>query len=97
MRESVIEKYLIKQVEAVGGECAKWVSPGRSGVPDRICIFPTGQVVFVECKAPGEKLRPLQAYWARRLEGLGCHVYCVSEKDQIDKLIEMYVDICSRA
>lgn len=45
----------------------KFVSPGQSGVPDRILVFPNGVVAFVELKAPGEKPRELQHYHLRKL------------------------------
>jgi hypothetical protein len=31
------------------------VSPGYTGVPDRICFFPGGKIIFVEVKRPGLK------------------------------------------
>jgi hypothetical protein len=39
-RESVIEKYLVQQVKALGGEVrkVKWI--GRRGAPDRIVMLP---------------------------------------------------------
>ena len=40
MRESEIEKYLVKQVKAAGGEVrkVKWI--GRRGAPDRLAMLP---------------------------------------------------------
>lgn len=60
MRESDIEKYLVKQVKVLGGEIRKvrWI--GRRGAPDRLVMLP-GRSVWVELKAPGEKARPHQA------------------------------------
>ena len=60
MLESEIEKYLCKRVKAeLKGRAFKFVSPGFSGVPDRIVLAPTGRIWFVETKAPGKKLRKL--------------------------------------
>lgn len=53
MRESKVEKLLREGVEAAGGMCEKFVSPGKRGVPDRIVTWP-GEVHFVELKKPGE-------------------------------------------
>lgn len=75
MRESDIERYLRKQVEANGGKCWKWVSPGRRGVPDRIVIMPGGVIAFVELKAPGKTERPDQVYTQALMRNLGCIVY----------------------
>jgi hypothetical protein len=76
--ESAIEKKLRARVKAHGGQCLKWVSPGESGVPDRIVLLPGGRVVFVETKRPkGGKLSPLQNHWGRVLRGLGFEVWVV--------------------
>lgn len=60
MREKTIEQKLVQAVKAKGGIAPKFVSPGFSGVPDRLILLPDGKCGFVEVKAPGEKPRPLQ-------------------------------------
>ena len=47
-----------------------------------------GQGVFIELKAPGKTLRPLQVRRKRQLEALGFSVYCMSIciKDQIQNM-----------
>lgn len=61
MRESKIEKALREGVEDRGGLCLKFVSPGRSGAPDRIVICHwLGYIIFVETKAPKGRLRASQ-------------------------------------
>lgn len=55
MREARIESGIVTECKKRGGVCWKWVSPGRRGVPDRICIFPGGKIVFVETKRPDVK------------------------------------------
>ena len=54
MREKSIEQELVRAVRTAGGLCAKWVSPGLDGVPDRIVLMPGGRLAFVEVKAPGK-------------------------------------------
>jgi len=44
----------------MGGIAAKFVSPGFDGVPDRLVLLPKGKMAFIELKAKGKKLRPLQ-------------------------------------
>lgn len=88
MNEKPIEKYLVKRVKEVQARAAKFVSPGWSGVPDRIIIAPGGLIVFVECKAPGEKPRKLQSYRMRQLSELGHKVATVDTYGSVDRLIE---------
>lgn len=60
MNEHAIEQHLKKAVEAIGGLCWKFTSPGTAGVPDRICIH-RGRVIFVELKAPDASHAPSNA------------------------------------
>ena len=60
MRERTIEQRLITETRKLDGLAMKFVSPGFDGVPDRIVLLPGGRMGFVELKAPGQKLRPLQ-------------------------------------
>ena len=83
MLEHTIEQRLVEAVRKAGGLCPKFVSPGWDGVPDRIVLLPGGKMGFVELKAPGQKLRPLQVQRKRQLEGLGFLVYCVDGAEQI--------------
>ena len=87
MREKSIEAELKKAVTSMGGICAKWVSPGIDGVPDRIILFPGGRIGFVELKAPGQKMRPLQKKRKRQLESLGFLVFCVDGIEQIEEVL----------
>jgi len=75
MRETTIEKKLKTEVEKHGGKAYKFVSPGMSGVPDRIVLFPGGRLFFVELKAPSKNLEPLQVKRKKELEQLGFKVF----------------------
>ena len=44
MREKEIEKRLVAEVKRNGGICPKFVSPGYSGMPDRIILLPKGKI-----------------------------------------------------
>lgn len=88
MAESDIETYLRKKVEASGGKCWKWVSPGRRGVPDRIVLMPGNVVAFVETKSPGKTERPDQKRVQKILRDLGCLVFSsVNSKDKVDSVV----------
>ena len=92
MRESTIEKHLVKVVRESGGLAIKLVSPGWAGIPDRLILMPQGRLAFVELKAPGHTLRPLQVRRKRQLEALGFSVYCVDRVMQIGGMIS---EICA--
>ena len=88
MREKTIESKLVKAVKNMGGLAPKFVSPGFDGVPDRIVLLPYGKIAFVELKAEGEKLRPLQVRRKRQLESLGFSVYRVDAAEQIGGILD---------
>ena len=88
MKESKIEKRFRLAVERIGGKAPKWVSPGNRGVPDRIVILPGGRVVFVELKAPGKQLQPLQRKWMKTLRSLGHQVYKIDSEEDIERFIQ---------
>ena len=88
MREKEIEKKLTQAVKCMGGICPKFISPGYDGVPDRIILFPGGRIAFVEVKAPGKTLRPLQVRRKRQLESLGFKVYVLDDPGQIEEILQ---------
>lgn len=86
--EKYIEQALVKKVKNMGGFALKFVSPGMAGVPDRIVLLPKSKITFVELKAPGKKMRPLQIKRKRQLEELGFLVYCIDSFEAIDDFIK---------
>ena len=88
MSEKSTEQKLVKAVKSRGGLAPKFVSPGFDGVPDRIVLLPRGRIAFVELKAKGRKMRPLQVRRKRQLESLGFLVYCIDSPDQIGGILD---------
>lgn len=86
-RERDIEQKLKKRVESIGGWCLKFLS-GVSGVPDRICLFEGGKVVFVELKKHGAKPRPLQRRQIEKIRKLGFRVEVIDSEEGIKELIK---------
>ena len=84
MEERCLERRFKREVEKLGGKALKLTSPGRAGVPDRLVLFPGGRAVFVELKAPGEVVRPLQRKRADELKALGFSVYCLDSVAAIE-------------
>jgi hypothetical protein len=87
MRERDIEQHLVQRCKQLGALCYKWTSPGCVGVPDRIVVFPTGQVVFVELKAPGKKPTSAQAREHARLRENKQMVMVIDSIDTVEELL----------
>ena len=88
MRESTIEQKLTKTVKSMEGLALKFTSPGYAGVPDRLILLPKGRIAFVELKAPGKMIRPLQVKRKSQLEALGFSVYCIDGIEQIGEVLD---------
>ena len=73
--EAMIEKAAREHMMSLGGVCLKFVSPGHAGVPDRILSHPRCGPFFMEFKAPGKKLSPLQVQVCEALREAGMRVY----------------------
>ena len=87
MKETEIEKKLVRKVKAKGGIAPKFVSPGYAGMPDRLVLLPGGVFAFAELKAPGMKPRPLQVSRHRMLRSLGFKVYVIDGTEQIEEVL----------
>ena len=85
-RERDIERKLKAEVEKKGGVCWKFIS-SVSGVPDRLCLFPFGELVFVELKRHGAKPRPLQMKQIKKIRELGFRVEVIDSEQGIQELI----------
>ena len=91
--EKDVELYLRRKVESLGGLCLKWVSPGNSGVPDRIILMPAGRIAFVELNRPkGGRVGRLQDYWRMLLDSLGFEAHVIDSRTGVDWLIKRLED-----
>lgn len=81
MLERDVERALVRRVEALGGTCEKFTSPGRRSVPDRLITMPDGTIIFVELKAPSKKPTDLQKRDHARRRAMGCDVRVIDNKD----------------
>lgn len=87
MREYVVENEFVKAVRAAGGVAYKLTSQTANGLPDRLVLFFPAKTVFVELKAPGKMLRPLQRKRRYQLMKLGFPVLCIDRLSQIKPTI----------
>jgi hypothetical protein len=91
MRESDVEKYLIKRVKELGGEIRKTKWIGRSHAPDRVVFFKG--VWFVELKRPNAAARAGQVREHSRMRQHGAAVFVINTIEQVDEFIN---EICSQ-
>lgn len=94
MCEKSTEKRLVTEVERVGGWCLKLPAIHNAGLPDRLCLFPGGEVVFVELKAFGKKPRKIQTLMHQKLKAMGFRVEVIDTPEQIKKIIREYEEQC---
>ncbi len=92
MRECVVENEFVKAVRAAGGIAYKLTSQTANGLPDRLVLFFPAKTVFVELKAPGKQLRPLQRKRRYQLMKLGFPVLCIDRVQQIQPCIQAILD-----
>jgi hypothetical protein len=87
VRERDIEAFLVKRVRALGGELRKvrWV--GRCGAPDRRVMLEHKAPFWIELKAPGKSLSPLQLREHTRMRRLGESVAIADSFETIEDLL----------
>lgn len=90
MLESSVENRLKIEVEKAGGWCLKLHATSISGLPDRICLFPGGHIVFVELKQFGKKPRKIQLFMHEKLRRLGFRVEVIDLSSQCVLLAKEY-------
>lgn len=88
MLEKSIETHLVKRVKDLGGVAYKFTSPANRGVADRVICLPDGSTWFVELKAPGGRLSPLQQHFQSEMARLGQNYACLWSKKEIDQWIK---------
>ena len=88
--EKLIEAKLGKAIKDMGGWSIKLLSTFIKGLPDRMCLLPTGIIFFVEVKSTGKKPTLAQKIIHKKLISLGFNVYVIDSLSMLDGLIEIY-------
>lgn len=91
MKESELERKFCRLVLQAGGKAYKFVSPGNTGMPDRIVVLPGGRIGFVELKREGERPRKQQQLRLTELERLGCYTAVVDNMECAEAVIDEMV------
>jgi len=87
MLEKQLEKKLKTEVEKLGGLCLKLVTPGFTGIPDRLVIMPAGVVYFIEVKKPGKITEARQDVVIDRLRELSHNVWVLDSEESLKLVI----------
>lgn len=88
MLEKNLEKYFVSEIKKFGGLCYKFVSPGNSGVPDRIVVLP-GVIHFVELKTERGVVSSLQKRQIKKLNDLGQRTWVLYGFEDVEKFINV--------
>ena len=89
--EKKLERSLKNSVEIkLKGMCLKLLSAHITGLPDRLCLFPGGRILFVELKTTDKKPRKIQLFMHRKIRALGFRVEVVDTSEQIESIIREY-------
>lgn len=91
--EKFIERKLFDGIKARGGLCIKLLPDQFTGLPDRLCLLPTGILIFVELKAPGKKPRRIQEIVHKKIKALGFIVLVI---DTVEGINDLMVEIDER-
>lgn len=86
--EKAVERKLVELVKAKNGLCIKLLCDQLTGLPDRLCLFPGGGVIFVEVKTTGQKPRRIQTFIHNRLRALGFRVEVIDTIEAVTKLVD---------
>jgi hypothetical protein len=84
--ESGVEGPAVTYAELRGWWVAKFVSPGKRGVPDRLFIR-NGRHLFIEFKRPGKDARKQQEKRHREMREHGAEVHVVDNLEQAYALL----------
>lgn len=88
--EKAVERKLVELVKINGGMCIKLLCDQLIGLPDRMCLFPSHKIVFVELKTTGQKPKRIQTYMHNKLRTLGFRVEVI---DTVESVVNFIDDI----
>jgi hypothetical protein len=86
--EKAVERKLVELVKAKKGMCVKLLCDQLTGLPDRLCLFPGGVIIFVEVKTTGQKPRRIQTFIHNKLRALGFRVEVIDTIEAVTKLLD---------
>lgn len=85
--EKAVERKLVEMCKENGALCIKLLTYQFIGLPDRMCLFPNGVIIFIELKTTGEKPRKIQLSVHKKLRELGFRVEVIDTIEKVENLI----------
>ena len=87
--ESVVVQKIRTYLKNKGYLTLNMMQVNPSGVPDMLVISPLEEYVWLEIKAPGGRLSPIQSNMHSTLRTYNCEVYTV---ESLERVIEIFKD-----
>lgn len=81
--EKTLEPRLVNRVKMAGGLALKFLTPGFTGVPDRIVLMPGGRLSFVELKSEDKTTGKRQKIVIPLLIRLGFRVWFIDREETL--------------
>jgi Holliday junction resolvase len=91
IRESTIERKVCRAAEDRGWLVRKFASPAHRGQPDRI-FMRDGVVFFIEFKARGGRLSPLQSREIALIKAQGVQAFVIDSVEDGEALLDVMED-----
>lgn len=88
VRENAVEKRLVDGVKRLGGKALKFIPTACKGMPDRLVLLPAGRAIWVELKADGGVLSPMQVKRLDELEALGFDTYVLEGAGMVEEFLK---------
>jgi Holliday junction resolvase len=82
MRESILQKKIIKKLEQAGWLVVKIIQSTKNGWPDLQC-HRGGETIFIECKSKTKKPTRLQMYRHNQLRRHGFIVFVIDSFENL--------------
>lgn len=94
--EKLLDRKLSKVVKDLGGWSIKLLATHVTGLPDRLCLLPGGNLFFAEIKTTNEKPTLIQRAVHKRLRAVGFKVYVVDRTEDIDSILTTIDKLCQK-
>jgi hypothetical protein len=93
----VSEKTIERACKAIAEErnclLLKLFPGSATGIPDRLLLLPGGECCFIELKAEGGRMSPIQRHWQDKLHRKGFKAHTVYSIEQFRTLLDFLTGV----